>query len=279
MKKNNNEQAAKEQKAPKGYNALLKEYFSKEVSKDYRNSHPELVIESAALPGDMGKISSDIIAAGKPAVMNILNTGLEGPLKTSQAGLYDIAMLSHIPNFVYLAPTTWEELAAMEKWAMAQDKFSVAIRVSAMAAKHDSDTNFDTDYSELNKFKLVKKGQKVAIIAAGDFFQKGQELCDALDAKENIQATLINPRYLTGVDRELLHNLEFSHQLVVTLEDGTLDGGFGERIARFYGPRQMKVLNFGVKKQLYDNFEVEQLMADNNLTDDQIFAEVKKALV
>ena len=188
-------------------------------------------------------------------------------------------MISHIPNLVYLAPTTWEEWKAMEDWAIAQEKYSVAIRVPAWEVRHDTVTEYDTDYSDLNKFKLVKKGQKVAVIAAGDFYQKGQALVDNLDAKENIQATLINPRFISGIDEQMLHDLQFSHQMVVTLEDGSLDGGFGERIARFYGPSQMQVLNFGVKKQLYDRYDVNKLLEDNNLTDDQIFTEVKKQLI
>ena len=192
---------------------------------------------------------------------------------------FDIPMISHIPNLVYLAPTTWEEWKAMEDWAIAQEKYSVAIRVPAWEVRHDTVTEYDTDYSDLNKFKLVKKGQKVAVIAAGDFYQKGQALVDNLDAKENIQATLINPRFISGIDEQMLHDLQFSHQMVVTLEDGSLDGGFGERIARFYGPSQMQVLNFGVKKQLYDRYDVNKLLEDNNLTDDQIFTEVKKRLI
>ena len=126
---------------------------------------------------------------------------------------------------------------------------------------------------------VVKKGMKIAVIAAGNFYQKGRNLVDALDAKENIQATLINPRYLSGIDEQMLHDLQFSHQVVVTLEDGCLDGGFGERMARYYGPTQVKVLNFGISKQLYDRYDVNKLIEDNNLTDDQIFTEVMRNLV
>lgn len=224
------------------------------------------------------QLCQDLAVNGNPAVINVFGASVYGMNDFTHICFFDIAMLSHIPNLVYLAPTTWEEWKAMEDWAIGQDKYSVAIRVPASGVCHSTE-EYDTDYSDLNKFKMVKSGSQVAVIAVGNFFQKGQQLVDALDAKMNIQATLINPRYLTGVDKEMLESLEFSHHMVVTLEDGTLDGGFGERIARFYGPRDMKVLNFGVRKQLYDRYDVNELLRDNDLTDDQIMADVRKAFL
>lgn len=241
-------------------------------------AHPVFSTYATFLQRTYDQLAQDLAVNGNPAVINVIGASVYGMNDFTHICFFDIAMLSHIPNLVYLAPTTWEEWKTMEDWAIAQEKYSVAIRVPAMAVQHDKETKYDTDYSDLNKFSVTKKGQKVAIIAAGDFYQKGQEIVEALKANEKIDATLINPRYLSGIDEKVLHDLEFSHQLVVTLEDGTLDGGFGERIARFYGSSQMKVLNFGVKKQLYDRYDVNQLLNDNNLTNEQILAEIKKAL-
>ena len=242
-------------------------------------AHPVFSTYATFLQRTYDQLAQDLAVNGNPAVINVVGASVYGMNDFTHICFFDIPMISHIPNLVYLAPTTWEEWKAMEDWAIAQEKYSVAIRVPAWEVRHDTVTEYDTDYSDLNKFKLVKKGQKVAVIAAGDFYQKGQALVDNLDAKENIQATLINPRFISGIDEQMLHDLQFSHQMVVTLEDGSLDGGFGERIARFYGPSQMQVLNFGVKKQLYDRYDVNKLLEDNNLTDDLIFAEVKKVLV
>ena len=242
-------------------------------------AHPVFSTYATFLQRTYDQLAQDLAVNGNPAVINVVGASVYGMNDFTHICFFDIPMISHIPNLVYLAPTTWEEWKAMEDWAIAQEKYSVAIRVPAWEVRHDTVTEYDTDYSDLNKFKLVKKGQKVAVIAAGDFYQKGQALVDNLDAKENIQATLINPRFISGIDEQMLHDLQFSHQMVVTLEDGSLDGGFGERIARFYGPSQMQVLNFGVKKQLYDRYDVNKLLEDNNLTDDQIFAEVKKRLI
>lgn len=242
-------------------------------------AHPVFSTYATFLQRTYDQLAQDLAVNGNPAVINVVGASVYGMNDFTHICFFDIPMISHIPNLVYLAPTTWEEWKAMEDWAIAQEKYSVAIRVPAWEVRHDTVTEYDTDYSDLNKFKLVKKGQKVAVIAAGDFYQKGQALVDNLDAKENIQATLINPRFISGIDEQMLHDLQFSHQMVVTLEDGSLDGGFGERIARFYGPSQMQVLNFGVKKQLYDRYDVNKLLEDNNLTDDQIFTEVKKQLI
>ncbi len=242
-------------------------------------AHPVFSTYATFLQRTYDQLAQDLAVNGNPAVINVVGASVYGMNDFTHICFFDIPMISHIPNLEYLAPTTWEEWKAMEDWAIAQEKYSVAIRVPAWEVRHDTVTEYDTDYSDLNKFKLVKKGQKVAVIAAGDFYQKGQALVDNLDAKENIQATLINPRFISGIDEQMLHDLQFSHQMVVTLEDGSLDGGFGERIARFYGPSQMQVLNFGVKKQLYDRYDVNKLLEDNNLTDDQIFTEVKKRLI
>ena len=119
--------------------------------------------------------------------------------------------------------------------------------------------------------------KKVAIIAAGSFYQKGENVVRLL-AEKGIKATLVNPRYLNEVDRETLDSLKGSHELVVTLEDGSKDGGFGERIAAYYGTSEMKVLVGGIKKDLYDRFDLQQLLSDNRLLDEQIVEDVVSIL-
>lgn len=124
---------------------------------------------------------------------------------------------------------------------------------------------------------MARKGERVAVIAAGSFYQKGENVVRLLAGK-GINATLINPRYLNEVDAEALDALKDSHELVVTLEDGCKDGGFGERIAAYYGTSGMKVLVGGVKKDLYDRFNLQQLLSDNRLLDDQIVEDVMNIL-
>ena len=140
-----------------------------------------------------------------------------------------------------------------------------------------SNEAYEEDYSELNRFQMTKKGSKVALIGVGNFYQKAQAVA-ALLAAHGIDATVINPRYLTGVDETMLNKLREDHEIVATLEDGSLDGGFGERIARFYGATSMRVLNFGVKKALYDRYDVQELMRANHLLDEQIAEDILQTL-
>ncbi|MFC2521073.1 MAG: 1-deoxy-D-xylulose-5-phosphate synthase [Tannerella sp.] len=241
-----------------------------------RGARPVYFTYATFLQRTYDQIAQDLCVNGNPAVINVLGASIFGMNDFTHICFFDIAMLSHIPNLVYLAPTTYEELLAMQTWAIRQDKLSVAIRVPEGEVYHTSEP-VDADYSALNTFRVGHRGSRVALIAAGNFYQKGDRVRQLL-AEQGIDATLINPRYLTGVDEALLDELKKNHAVVATLEDGTLDGGFGERIARHYGPSAMRVLNFGVKKQLYDRYDVNELLRENHLTDEQIAEDVLATL-
>ena len=219
------------------------------------------------------QIAQDLCINGNPAVINVFCASLYGMNDITHIGFYDIPMLSNIPNLVYLAPTCWEEYKAMMAWGIQQTAHPVAIRVPGGAVTH-SDEQFDEDYSELNRFKMTHKGSKVAIVALGAFYGLGKQVAALLKEQKGIDATLINPRYITGLDEEMLESLKADHEKVITLEDGALEGGFGEKIARFYGDSDMKTLSFGIKKGLYDRYDYQQLAKDNELTPEQIVARV-----
>ena len=241
-----------------------------------RGARPVYFTYATFLQRTYDQIAQDLCVNSNPAVINVLGASIFGMNDFTHICFFDIAMLSHIPNLVYLAPTTYEELVAMQTWAIRQDKHSVAIRVPEGEVYHTAEP-VDTDYSALNTFRVGHRGSRVALIAAGNFYQKGDRVRQLL-AGQGIDATLINPRYLTGVDTALLDELKKDHAVVATLEDGTLDGGFGERIARHYGPSAMRVLNFGVKKQLYDRYDVDELLRENHLTDEQIAEDILATL-
>ena len=188
---------------------------------------------------------------------------------------FDISMTSNIPNLVYLAPTTVEEYMAMLDWAVEQNEHPVIIR-QPKEMIHTS-LPVDTDYSKLNTYKIEEQGSKVAIIAEGSFFKLGKNVAEEL-GKYNIKPTLINPRYLTGIDKECLENLKNNHQLVITLEDGELDGGFGEKIARFYGTSEMKVLNYGSFKEFTDRANLDELYTRYRLKPELIVADITTIL-
>lgn len=219
------------------------------------------------------QIAQDLCINGNPAVINVFCASLYGMNDITHIGFYDIPMLSNIPNLVYLAPTCWEEYKAMMAWGIQQTAHPVAIRVPGGAVTH-SDEQFDEDYSELNRFKMTHKGSKLAIVALGAFYGLGKQVAALLKEQKGIDATLINPRYITGLDEEMLESLKADHEKVITLEDGALEGGFGEKIARFYGDSDMRTLCFGIKKGLYDRYDYQQLAKDNELTPEQIVARV-----
>ena len=218
------------------------------------------------------QIAQDLCINSNPAVINVVGGGVNSMNDITHICLFDIPMLCSIPGLIYLAPTTCEEYFAMMRWAILQDKKPIAIRVPSNGVVHTT-ANVDEEYGYEAKYKVMHEGSKVAIIAVGSFYKKGENVVRLL-ADKGIDATLINPRYLNEVDTDTLEALKMNHKLVVTLEDGCKDGGFGERIASYYGTSDMKVLVCGVKKGLYDRYNVEQLLEDNRLLDEQIVEDV-----
>ena len=235
---------------------------------------PVWTVYSTFIQRTYDQIAQDLCINSNPAVINVVYGGAGTMNDITHICLFDIPMLCSIPNLTYLAPTTCEEYFAMLRWAILQDKKPIAIRMPSNGVNH-AEGDVDTEYGYEPKYKVAHKGREVAVIAAGSFYQKGENVVRLL-AKKGIDATLINPRYLNAVDAATLNALETDHRLVVTLEDGCKDGGFGERIAAFFGTSNMKVLVGGIKKDLYDRFDHRQLLSDNRLLDDQIAEDILK---
>lgn len=236
--------------------------------------HPVYNVYSTFLQRTYDQLAQDLCINKNPAVINVFAASIYGMNDLTHIGFYDIPMIGNIPNLVYLAPTCCEEYLAMEQWAITQNEHPVAIRVPA-AVVH-SKAKFDTDYNQLDRYEITQKGNKIAIVALGGFFQLGEAVVNRLKKECNIEATLINPRYITGLDTNLMEKLKIGHQLVVSLEDGVLEGGFGEKIARFFGPSSVKTLCFGIKKGIYDRYVVDELIKENHLTVEQIVDDINK---
>ena len=234
--------------------------------------HPVWTVYSTFVQRTYDQIAQDLCINANPAVINVVGGGVNSMNDITHICLFDIPMLCSIPGLIYLAPTTCEEYFAMMRWAIQQDQKPIAIRTPSNGVVHTAEP-VDAEYGYAPKYKVMHRGSKVAIIAAGSFYQKGENVVRLL-ADKGIDATLINPRYLNAVDVEVLNALKDDHQLVVTLEDGCKDGGFGERIASYYGTSQMKVLVGGIKKGLYDRYDVHELLANNRLLDEQIVEDV-----
>lgn len=211
-----------------------------------------------------------------PAVMNVDSTGIAGITDQTHLGFWDIPMITSIPEIVYLAPASLEEYDSMLQWALDQNVHKVAVREPVYSVEH-ADYEVAADFSDLNRFQVTRKGSTVAIIAAGDYYVRGREVADILKSK-GIDATLVNPRFVSGVDYDLLKQLEADHKLVATIEDGSLEGGFGQRVASALGDSPLKVLNFGLQKKFVDRYDVETLEREYGLRPEQIAAKILDSL-
>ena len=235
---------------------------------------PVFATHSSFMQRTYDQLSQDLCINGNAATILVNTASIYGMNDVTHLGIYDIAMMSNIPNLVYLAPTNSEEYFAMLDWSIEQNQYPVAIRIPCNGVIHADGVKVDTDYSILNKYQVNKEGSKIAILALGDFYNIGEEVAKAIEEKSGIAPTLINPRYITGLDVELLEKLKANHTKVITLEDGILDGGFGEKIARYFGPTDVKVYNYGFKKEFIDRYVVEDIMKENHLTPEQILEDI-----
>ena len=237
---------------------------------------PVFVTMSTFFQRTYDQISQELCINEMPVTLLVINASVYSVNDVTHIGIFDIPLLSNIPNLVYLAPTNKQEYLAMMEWSIEQNQYPVAIRAprnGVFYAKNDVDVN----YSDINKYKIVKSGQKIAIIALGDFFQMGEELIMEIEKQLGINATLINPRFITGLDEEMLEKLEKNHNIVITLEDGILDGGFGQKIASFYGTSEMNVFNYGLKKEFLDQYDLKKVMEKNHLQPDLIINDLKNS--
>lgn len=219
------------------------------------------------------QLSQDLCINNSPATILVYAASIYGMNDVTHLGIYDIPMMANIPNLVYLAPTTKEEYLAMLDWSLAQRAHPVAIRVPG-GPLVSSGQAVTKDFSKLNQFEVVQRGNRAAILALGAFFPLGKAAAQAIAVQTGVQPTLINPRYISGLDVDLLEQLKEDHEVIVTLEDGILDGGFGEKIARFYGRSHQKVLNYGLQKKFLDRYDVAEVLRQNHLTAEQIAGDV-----
>lgn len=223
------------------------------------------------------QISQDICINNSPATIVTFAGSVYGMNDVTHLGLYDIPMLSNIPNLVYLAPTTKEEYLAMLDWSIEQTEHPVAIKLPGGEIVSDG-KQITKDFSVLNKYEMTQQGKKVAFIGLGTFYSLAVGAAAELEKKTGVKPTVINPYYITGTDEQMLEELKKEHDVVVTIEDGILDGGFGEKIARFYGDSAIKVLNFGLKKEFPDRYDVDEMLKKNHLTKELILTDIMNNL-
>lgn len=228
---------------------------------------PVYGVYSSFIQRTYDQLQQDLCINNNPVTILTFAASVWGMNDVTHLGIFDIPMMSNIPNLVYLAPTTYEEYISMLDWSLEQREHPVAIRVPGGVVHYNKPKR---DYGDLNKYEVYQQGSDVAIIALGTFFGIGMQAAEVIEKRTGVKPTLINPIYITGIDEELLESLKASHKAVITLEDGILDGGFGEKIARFYGNSDMKVANLGLKKEFLDRYNPDDVLRENGLTPELI---------
>ncbi len=236
---------------------------------------PILSLTSSFVQRTYDQLSQDLALNNSPAVILIYWGGIS-PMDATHTGVFDIPMVSNIPNIVYLAPSNKEEYLAMLSWAYEQNEHPVVIRVPFYPLKETGKKD-ETDYSILNKSKIEKQGKDVAIIGVGHFMELAFGVASELE-KLNITPTIINPKYLSGIDENMLEDLKKDHKLILTLEDGVVNGGYGEKISRFYSKSNTLVINYGAKKEFTDRVSMEELYNRYHLTKELITKDIKETL-
>lgn len=234
---------------------------------------PIFATHSSFMQRTYDQLSQDLCINNNPATILVNTASVYGMNDITHLGIFDIPLISNIPNMVYLAPTSKEEYFAMLDWSIEQQEHPVAIRMPCNGVISDN-RYVEKDYSNINKYKVEQEGNKVAILALGDFYQLGEVISQEIKEKLGFIPTLINPIYITGLDKELLENLKENHELVITLEDGVIDGGFGEKIARFYGDSNIKVQNYGIEKSFPDRYIADELLRENGISAEQITQDI-----
>ena len=223
------------------------------------------------------QMAQDVAVNNSPAVFLSVGASIYYMNDVTHLGFFDIPLFANIPNLVFLAPASLDEYMAVLRWSVTQTTHPVMIRMPVMGYE-ESPYPVRTDYSALNKYQIVQEGAEVAILGAGNFAQLASAAADELE-KEGIHATVINPIFLSGLDTILLDRLKEKHRLILTLEDGILDGGFGQKVASFYGmDAAIRVRNYGLSKAFHDRYDAAELAREHHLTAEQIAADTLMAL-
>ena len=223
------------------------------------------------------QMAQDVCINRSPAVFLVTGASLYRSTDVTHLGFYDISIFSHVPNLVFLAPTSIEEHLAVLRWAIAQTEHPVMIR-TPLGGYAESPYPVRADYSALHRSIVVTEGAEVALIGVGNFAALATAAAEEL-ARDGIHATVVNPLYLSGLDEALLTRLKEKHRLIVTVEDGILDGGFGEKIAAFYGAdRNVEVKSYGLPKAFFNRYDPAALARAHHLTAPQIAADLRVRL-
>ncbi len=225
---------------------------------------PVMGVVSTFVQRAYDQLSHDVAINNLPVTVVEFYASMFGMNDITHLGFFDIAMISNIPNIRMLAPASAEEYTAMLNRALDAPEGPVVIRTPGGRVVHQ-DTPVNMDFT---RYDVVEQGADVAIIAEGPFLAIAREAA-AMMRDKGVTPTVINPRILSQVDAQCLDSLK-DYRLVITVEDGIVDGGFGQKVAAYLGNAPVKVTCLGLKKEFVDRFNVKELMEANGLTPQQI---------
>lgn len=237
-------------------------------------ANPLVVTNTTFIQRAFDQLHQDVCINNSPVTILLNYSSFAGLTDVTHLGIFGVSMLSNIPNLVTIAPTCKTELLAMLNWATSQKSHPVVILLPGGAVE---DRTINKDFDNQN-FMVEQTGKNVAIIALGDFFKLGQDVTKQIEQKLKFRPTLINPRFASSVDKTLLNELAKNHKLIITLEDGIVDGGFGQKIASAVGATGVMVKNYGLEKQFYDRYNPSELLKQLKMTPEQIVEEITKIL-
>lgn len=236
---------------------------------------PVVGFVSSFLQRAYDQFSQDIALNRQPATFVVFYGSMFGMNDETHLGFFDIALLSNIPNLIYLAPTCKEEFEAMLDWSVKQNEKAVVIRTPGSVALSNPAIKLLENYSE-PQYDIVRQGSEIALIGAGSMFGFMSQAADLLK-EQGISPTLINPRNLSGLDTAALDALK-DYKVLITAEDGIIDGGYGQKVASYLGESLVKVINLGLPKEFLNRYDYSELQKRCGLTPDQIAQTALNAL-
>lgn len=240
-----------------------------------RGGHPIVVTNTTFMQRTYDQVSHDVCINNTPVIFLLNFNHFDGLTDVTHLGIFGLSIFSNIPNLMVLAPSSKEELVEMINYSLEQNEHPIMILLPGNEVASRKPT---IDIKEITRYEVANEGSEIAILALGDFYQKGESLHSKIKSELGINATLINPRNASVVDNNILDSLMDKHKLVITLEDGILEGGFGYKIANYYSDKDMIVKNYGLEKKFYDRYNPSELLVELKMDNDSIIQYIKTIL-
>lgn len=266
---------------------------------------PVLVTSATFFQRTFDQLQQELALNHVPATLLIFGAGISGADNT-HSGTFDMTMFANVPDVTCLAPASGEQMLDMLAWATGPSEHGVvAIRMPGeqiLALERAADMAFDplqraeehdpavniAGACPFARYQIVQPGRDVAILGLGNTMPLAAEITSALAENDEehaaITATLVDALQYSTMDAELLAMLADGHRLVVTLEDGQLEGGWGEKVTVFYAnssntkASHVRVLNFGAAKEFTDRVPLGELNERYGLTSETIVSRIRGIL-